>query len=571
MTELPPETPDHHGAYPRLEKTQLQTLAASGERRPTHEGEVLFQDGDEQYDFFVVLAGKVAITHGSPPDEQLIAVHGPRRFLGELGLLTGQPALFTATVVEAGEVLRVPVEHVRERVAQDPAFGDLILRAFLQRRELLIDVGAGLKVVGSCYSRDTRRLLEFLARNRIPYRWIDLEKDASAEALLRELGVGPEETPVVVWKGETLRNPSSAELARALHLAKPAPAAEIYDLVVVGAGPAGLAASVYGASEGLTTITLEGVAAGGQAGTSSRIENYLGFPSGLSGAELAERARLQAEKFGARLTIPAEAVGLRAEEGHHVVELDDRSSVAAHTVVVATGARYRKLAVDTLERFEGSSVFYAATAVEARVCAGDPVAVVGGGNSAGQAALFLAQHASVVRLIVRDASLDTNMSRYLAARIERSPTIEVLLRTEVRDPIGDEALEGLIVEDGATGERRELAARALFVFIGAVPHSQWLGDELALDENGFVLTGYDAEAAWDGGGRGPLPLETSRPGILAAGDVRAGSIKRVASAVGEGSMAISLVHQHLAAQRGAQEAAQTTVAPRALQTKVSST
>ena len=566
---VPPETPDRDGAYPRLSEGQLERLAAAGERVRTSEGEFLFREGDDQYDFFVVLSGRVAITQGSLPDLRLIAIHGPGRFLGELGLLTGQHALFSATVAEAGEVLRVPVERVRERVVQDPGLGDLILRAFIQRREILIDLGAGLKLIGSCYSPDTRRLLEFLARNRVPHRWIDLEADTGAEALLRELGIPPEQTPVVIWNGEVLRNPSNGELARALRLSEPEAAGEVCDVVVVGAGPAGLAAAVYGASEGLGTVALEGVAAGGQAGTSSRIENYLGFPAGLSGAELAERARLQAEKFGARLTIPAEAVALRAENGHHVVELDDGNSVAAHTVVVATGARYRKLPVPGLDRFEGRSVFYAATHVEARVCAGDPVAVVGGGNSAGQAALFLAQYASVVHLIVRDDSLDVNTSRYLADRIEHAPSIEVLLSAEVREPLGDETLEGVIVEERPTGERRELAARALFVFVGAKPHSDWLGAQLALDAKGFVLTGRDAEAAWSGTGRRPLMLETSRPGVMAAGDVRAGSIKRVASAAGEGSMAISIVHEHLAAQRGAQHAALTT--GQAPQTNVSST
>jgi thioredoxin reductase (NADPH) len=558
MTPLPPETPDQNGAYPRLGEEQILALSAAGDRRPTRDGELLFREGDDPYDFYVVLAGRVSTTQGAPPEERLIAVHGPGRFLGELGLLTHQPALVTATVVQTGEVLRMAAEQVREIVSQDPSFGDLVMRAFLQRREILIDAGGGLRVVGSCYSRDTRRLLEFLARNRIPHRWIDLEEDAAAEELLRALGLAPEETPVVVWGAEVLRNPTNAELARALHVAEPAADGAVCDLVVVGAGPAGLAAAVYGASEGLGTIALEGVAVGGQAGTSSRIENYLGFPAGLSGAELTERARLQAEKFGAQLSIPAEAVALRAEDGHHVVQLDDGSSLAAHTVVVATGSRYRRLPVEAIDRFEGTSVFYAATPVEARVCAGDPVAVVGGGNSAGQAALFLARHAAAVRLIVRDPSLEVHMSRYLADRIERSPAIEVLLDTEVRELVGDEVLEAVVVEDAESGERREIPARALFVFIGAKPHSDWLEGELALDAKGFVLTGRDTAAAWSDGDRVPLLLETSRPGVMAAGDVRSGSIKRVASAVGEGSMAISLVHQHLAGQRGTRLAAQTT-------------
>jgi len=554
----PAETPDQHGAYPRLDDEQIEALSALGERRAAKEGEVLFREGDDPYDFYLVLAGLVAITQGTPPDEQLIAVHGPRRFLGELGLLTGQPAFFTATMLEDGGVLRVPVEEVREQVAQDPPFGDLILRAFLQRREILLGLAAGVKVIGSCYAMDTRRLLEFLARNRIPHRWIQLEEDPQAEALLRELGVTPEDTPVVISTGgQVLRNPSNRELAEALHLSDPRPERDVYDLVIVGAGPAGLAASVYAASEGLETVTLEGVATGGQAGTSMRIENYLGFPSGITGAGLAERARIQAEKFGARITVPTEAVALRAENGHHVVALDDGTELTALTVLIATGARYRKLPVEGLERFEGTSVFYAATPIEARVCAGDPVAIVGGGNSAGQAALFLSRHASLVRLIIREDSLDTYMSRYLADRIERTSNIEVLPSTEVREPVGDEALEALIVEHNRTGERREVPAWALFVFIGARPHTGWLGDQIALDDRGFVATGKEAGSA-RGGECPALFLETSRPGVLAAGDVRAGSVKRVASAVGEGSMAVQLVHAYLSAHRGSREAALTT-------------
>jgi thioredoxin reductase (NADPH) len=563
------ETPDVHGAYPRLSEGQLATLEPLGTRRRAEESEVLFREGDTGYDLFVVLAGKAAITQGSPPDDQLIAVHGPGRFLGELSLLTGEPAFFTATVVEAGEVLQVPVARVREQVAQDEGFADLILRAFLQRREILIDLGAGAKVIGSCYSPDTRRLLEFLARNRVPHRWIDLEQDAMAEALLRELGVATEDTPVVICRSDVvMRNPSNAEVARALNLSRPERDRAVRDLVVVGAGPAGLAAAVYGASEGLDTVALEGVATGGQAGLSTRIENYLGFPAGISGAELAERARLQAEKFGARIDVPAEVVALRTQSGAHVLELEDGTAVAGRAVVVATGAHYRRLPIAELERFEGSSVFYAATLMEARVCTGDPIAVVGGGNSAGQATLFLSRFASRLRLLVREDSLDRNMSRYLGDRIERAPNVEVLLNTEVRAPLGGDRLEGLVVEDNVTGARRELEARALFVFIGVEPHTSWLQDVLALDGNGFVLTGKNASPRSEGGGREPMLLETSRPRVLAAGDVRAGSIKRVASAVGEGSMAVRLVHELLGAQRGPVQAAQTTGAA---QTNASST
>ena len=507
---------------------------------------MLFKEGDEDHDFLVVLDGKVAMVQDGENGEQLIAVHGPRRFLGELGMLVGQPAFFTAKVVERGAVLRVPIERLRELVGDDPAFGDLVLRAFLQRRSILIGLGAGLRIIGSCYSAGTRRLLEFVARNRLPHRWLDLEEDTDAERLLTRLGVRTEETPIVLLGDALLRNPSNAELARALGLSFPALRRDIADLVVVGAGPAGLAAAVYGASEGLTTIGLDGVAVGGQAATSARIENYLGFPSGLSGPELAERARIQAQKFGATLTVPGEVTSLGRHDGHYVLEIDQGSPIEARTVIVATGVRYRRLPVPGIDRFEGASVFHAATIMEARVCAGDPVAVIGGGNSAGQAALFLSRHASGVRLIVRESDLSQNMSRYLIDRIERTPEIEVLLNAEVRSVEGEKSLEAITVEDNRSGEQRRIEARALFVFIGAQPHTRWLGDALALDKKGFVLTGPAAARA-AGEPRDCMLLETSRPGVLAAGDVRSGSIKRVASAVGEGAMAVRLVHQHFAA------------------------
>jgi thioredoxin reductase (NADPH) len=526
------ETPDRDGAYPRLSEPQVAALSFHGERRPTQAGEVLFREGDEGYDFYVVLDGKVAIVDGhGRPDERLIAVHGPRRFLGELGLLTGEAAFFTAVMRAAGEVLVVPVDRLRELITQDQALGDLVLRAYLLRRELLIGLGAGFRIVGSRFSPETRRLREFAARNRLPHRWIDLEEDAGAEALLREAGVTPEETPVVIWRGEVLRNPSNEELARAIGLPVPQAPREVCDLLVVGAGPAGLAAAVYGASEGLGTVTLDALATGGQAGTSSRIENYLGFPAGISGAELAERATIQTKKFGGRISVPAEAVGLEPHDGHYLVRLADGHEVCARTIVVATGARYRRLSVPRLDDFEADSVYYAATLMEARMCAGDPVVVVGGGNSAGQATLFLSRYATSLRLLVRGDSLTKDMSRYLADRISRTPGVEVLLNTEVRE------LEAVVAEDTRTGERRQIEANALFVFIGADPHTGWLQEQVELDGHGFVLTGPAAGAG--------LLLETSRPGILAVGDVRSGSIKRVASAVGEGSMAVRMVHEHL--------------------------
>ncbi len=546
--EEPVETPDHDGAFPRLTGDQLARLEAHGKRRRIRAGEVLFAEGDEHYDFHVVLDGKVAIVDGyGGPRERLIAVHGPRRFLGELGLLTGQAAFFTAVVREAGEELVLPVARLRALISHDAALADLLLRAYFLRRELLIGLGAGLRIIGSSFSPDSRRLREFAARNRLPHRWIDLERDADAEALLREVDVSPRETPVVIWRGEVLRNPSNAELARAVGLATMASERTLCDLLVVGSGPAGLAASVYGASEGLDTVAIDALATGGQAGASSRIENYLGFPAGISGADLAERAVIQARRFGARIIVPAEAVALESVEDHYLVRLADDREILTRTVLIASGARYRKLSVPRLEEFEGGSVYYAATLPEARACAGDPLVVVGGGNSAGQATLFLSRYATELRLLIRGHSLSANMSRYLADRIERSE-VEVLLDTEVRALEGGRTLEAVVAENKRTGECQRLPARAMFVFIGAEPHTGWLRQCVALDRDGFVLTGPAAGASLGEGERGsrqPLLLETSRPGVLACGDVRSGSIKRVASAVGEGSMAVRLVYDFL--------------------------
>jgi thioredoxin reductase (NADPH) len=544
------ETPDRYGAFPRLSDAQIETLARRGERQRVEPGEVLFREGDKRYDFFVVLDGKVMVVSGYGGEERMIAVHGPRRFLGELSLLTGQAAFFTAVVREPGEVLVVPVERLRALVTQDTVLGDIVLRAYLLRREMLIGLGAGFQIVGSRFSPDSRSLREFAARNRLPHRWIDLEEDEAAEALLNGLDVAPEETPVVIWRGnQVLRNPSNEELAQMIGLRARSVAEDVCDLLVVGAGPAGLAAAVYGASEGLGTVALDAVATGGQAGTSPRIENYLGFPSGISGAELANRAEIQAEKFGARISVPAEATALDERDGYYVVRFNDGSEAPAKTVLITTGARYRKLDVPRLEELEGTCVYYAATMMEAHLCRGDPVAVVGGGNSAGQATLFLAQHTTKVTLLIRHEDLGRDMSRYLADRIERSPKVEVLRTTEVRELVGDRALEALVVENNQTGERRRIEARELFVFIGAKPHTGWLGDKLALDDRGFVLTGHAARPAGNGEGQDaghePYLLETSLPGVFAAGDVRSGSIKRVASAVGEGAMAIRLVHARL--------------------------
>ncbi|WP_433257304.1 FAD-dependent oxidoreductase [Streptosporangium sp. CA-135522] len=529
------ETPDHHGAFPRLSDEQIAGLAPHGARRPTRPGDVLIREGESGSEFFVILAGKAAVIQS----ERVWLVHGPGRFLGELGLLTGQKAFTTSVVCEAGEVLAVPARTLRRIVTHDPGLGDLILRAFMIRRSLLITSGAGLRLIGSRYSPDTRRLRLFVTRNRVPYRWIDLEEDKEAEALVRGLGIAPDETPIVILGGtRVLRNPGNAELARAIGLPAPSAPEDLFDLVVVGAGPAGLAAAVYGASEGLRTVVLDAIAAGGQAGTSSCIENYLGFPAGISGGELAERAVIQAKKFGAHLGVPAEATFLKRRDGHYTVGLRDEPPVEGRTIVIATGARYRKLDVPRLEDFEGNGVYYAATLAEAGFCHGETAVVVGGGNSAGQATIFLSEHAASVRLLIRGDDIAENMSRYLIDRIESDPKVEVMLHTEVREFVGACALEAVVAEDTRTGERLRLDARAVFVFIGAVPCTTWLAPEIALDEKGFVVTGFDEG----------LPLETSLPGVFAVGDVRSQSIKRVASAVGEGSMAIRLVHEHFLRQ-----------------------
>jgi thioredoxin reductase (NADPH) len=546
------ETPDLHGAYPRLTPAQIELLSGRGERRPTHAGEVLIREGELCQEFLVVLAGTVEVRQGlGGPDEKVISVHGPGRFLGELGLLKGQASFFSAVVGDPGEILSVPVEEVRALIAEDSELGDLVLRACLGRRSLLIGLGAGFRILGSRYSPDTRRLREFAARNRLPHRWVDLERDKESEQLLRRFGIAPQETPVVILNGQTvLRNPSNAELARLVGATLLGPDGDTPDLLIVGAGPAGLAAAVYGASEGLSTVSVDTIAAGGQAATSSRIENYLGFPSGISGAELAERALLQAAKFGATISVPADAAALVPHDGLSTVRFADGTEVSGRTVVIATGAHYRRLGAPGVERLEGISVHYAATVYEARMCAMDPVAVVGGGNSAGQAALFLAGHTPRVHLLVRGNDLGANMSRYLVDQVERHPRIDVRLHTEVFEVRGETTLESLTVVDNRTGARHKLEARMLFVFIGAQPCSGWLTGTVGLDDRGFVRTGNDAYAvadreAWEPLGRPPMFLETTHPGVFAVGDVRSGSIKRVASAVGEGSMSVRLVHEYL--------------------------
>ncbi len=544
------ETPDVFGAYPRLSADEVATLEAGGARRTVGTGEILVREGERSDYFFVILSGKVAVsTVDDTGNPRVIRVHGPGRFLGELGDIEGQAAFYTAEVVEPGEVLVVPTERVRALVAGDPALSDLILRAYLCRRSLLIQEGSGLRIIGSCFSRDTVRLREFAARNRLPHRWFDLERDARAERLLQRFGVTTQDTPVVIWGGAVLRNPSNAELAQRVGLSVPDAVPDEADAVVVGAGPAGLGAAVYAASDGLTTVAMERIATGGQAGTSSRIENYLGFPGGISGGDLAERAALQAAKFGARILVSADVVRLDSSDGQHQLTLASGATVVARAVVLAMGARYRRLAVPGLESFDGNGVYYAATVQEALLCGTGPVVIVGGGNSAGQAAVFLAERVARVYVVIRGDDLSKTMSRYLIDQIERHPRVTVRSCTEVREVHGDDKLSAVVTEDKRTGARHTIETRALFVFIGADPHTSWLADAIKLDDRGFVPTGPAALYSDTAGGRTrtprqPMTLETSQAGVFAVGDVRSGSVKRVSSAVGEGSMAIRQIHEY---------------------------
>jgi thioredoxin reductase (NADPH) len=540
------------GRSPVLDAAQIDVLRRYGTEHDMAAGDALFSAGDVTYDLIVVLAGEVrVIERRGQAGETVITAYGPSQFLGEIGLLTGQRAYLTAVASTAGRVLRVPVEQVRVVMAQELGLSELILRTFLLRHSILTGLGAGLTLIGSRFDAGTHRLLEVLARNRLASRWLELEGSPEAEAMLRELEVPVADLPIVIVPGgPLLRNPGRRELLGALGLSGPddPDLPGVCDLLVVGAGPAGLAAAVYGASEGMTTVLAEDTALGGQAGTSSRIENYLGFPAGLSGEELAARAALQAQKFGVRIKLASRAVSLSPEAGVHRVSFDDGDAITAKSVIIATGARYNRLPLDRLAKFEGVGVYYAATQMEAQACRADPVAIVGGGNSAGQAALFLSRNSAHVHVIIRGETLATSMSRYLIDQIERNPRITVTPRTQVTALLGQDQLEGVDLFDSRQGQTSALAVRGLFVFIGAEPSTRWLAGQLAEDPDGFLLTGSNVPAArLDDADRMPLFLETSRPGVFAVGDVRSGSVKRAATAIGEGSMAVRLVFDRLQA------------------------
>jgi thioredoxin reductase (NADPH) len=542
------EPPDVHGAFPRMPAPVRERLRAAGEVLSVETGDVLIREGDRPYDFYVVESGAVTIVRGLGDENRVLAVHGPHRFLGELGLLTGGAAYLSAVVRDPGEVIKVTLDALRSVLSHDVELSNLVVGAYLARRSILIEVGGGVRLVGSSFSSDSRRLREFLTRNRMPHEWIDLEDDAEAEELLRHLDVSPCETPLVISGSTVLRNPSNAEVAAMLGLGARGTPPPMCDLVIVGGGPAGLAAALYGASEGLDTQAIDSIALGGQASTSARIENYLGFPAGISGSDLAERARLQAGRLGARLVFPTEAVAIRRENAHFQIDLADGAVLNGRTVIIATGARYRKLRVPELERFEGAGVYYAATQLEGQLCVDDPVVIVGGGNSAGQAALFLSKTAAGCKLVIRGEDLEHSMSRYLIDELRARDQVELVTCCEVVELRGDEYLEAVVLADRNTGARNELPCRGLFVFIGADPHTDWLEGFVSMDEHGFVVTGRDLSgeqlAAY--GGDHPFFLETSQPGVFAVGDVHSGSVKRVASAVGEGSMCVRLVHDRLA-------------------------
>jgi thioredoxin reductase (NADPH) len=550
-----PVQPESDVAFPRLDEAQMATMGAVGRTEKVDAGQLLFSPGALDYELILVLSGCIEIVDDADtPRERVLVTYGPRQFAGELNLITAEPALLTARVTAPSEVVFIDREALRTVVSRDSRLGDLIMNALVARRAVLIEEESGARLIGSGGDPATRELREFLTRNRVPHRFIDLDRDDEAASPLDGRPFEAGDLPLLISGQKVLAAPTVLEAANALNLRAPNKTAKVaWDCLIIGGGPGGLGAGVYAATEGLSTILVDAVALGGQASTSSRIENYLGFPAGVSGSDLAERAIAQARRFGLRTAVPERAQRLRTEEGRYVVELDSGDELAARTVVLATGASYRQLPVDGCERLNGAGVFYAATLVEARMCGAESVAVVGGGNSAGQAAIFLSGTVERVSLLLRGGELGASMSNYLVEQIEAIDNIDVLLHHQVRDIAGDAALTGITVERSTDGERRELPVGGLFIFIGADPCTEWLDGALAKDDDGFLLTGSELEvthldADTGLGGRPALPLETSLPGVFSVGDGRSGSIKRVASAVGEGSMSVRLVHQYLAQQ-----------------------
>jgi len=538
--------------FPTLTAAQIARIEAHGAKRRVRPGEVLFEPGVHVAPFFVVTAGEIEIVRPSGDAETMVAVQGPGAFTGEANLLHGRPSFMRARANQAGEVIELTREQLLGLIQTDPEISNVLMRAFIYRRVELIAQGLGdVVLVGSTHSAATLRIKEFLTRNGHPFAYLDLDRDADVQQLLDRFHVAGVDIPVLICRGDVvLRNPTIQKIADCLGYNDTIDRAHVRDVLIVGAGPAGLAAAVYGASEGLDVLVVESNAPGGQAGSSSRIENYLGFPTGVSGQELAGRALTQAEKFGAEIMIAKGATALTCDRQPYSIQLDDGPRIPARTIVIATGAEYRRPAIPNLSRFEGAGVYYSATFMESQLCGGEEVVVVGGGNSAGQAAVFLSQTAKRVCMLVRSKGLAESMSRYLIRRIEETPSIVLHPCTEIVALDGDGHLESVEWRnpEGAV-ERHDI--RHIFLMTGAVPNTAWLGGCVALDPKGFVKTGSDisrddlAAARWPLA-RPPHLLETSLRGVFAAGDVRGGNIKRVASAVGEGSIAISFVHRVLA-------------------------
>lgn len=538
--------------FPTLTPAQIERVAAHGQVRSIRSGEVLIEPGDRAVPFFVITAGRVEVVRPSVGIETLVAVHEPGQFTGEVNMLSGRPALVRSRVTEAGAVIELTREQLLALVQTDSEISELIMRAFILRRVELIAQGLGnVVLVGSNHCSGTLRAKEFLTRNGHPYSYIDLDRDTDVQDLLDRFQLTAADVPVLICRGEVvLRNPTNPQIATCLGFNEAIDQGQIRDVIIVGAGPAGLAAAVYAASEGLDVLVLETNSPGGQAGSSSKIENYLGFPTGISGQALAGRAYTQARKFGAQVIIATGAKRLLCDRKPYAIEMDDDLLVPARTIIIATGAEYRVPTIENLSEFKGVGVYYGATFMEAQLCRGEEVVVMGGGNSAGQAAVFLAQTAKRVHMLVRSKGLAESMSRYLIRRIEQNSAIVLRACTEIVALEGSNHLERVRWRDNQTGKIETHDIRHVFVMTGAVPSTQWLVGCVALDAKGFIKTGSDlspddlATARWRLA-RSPHLLETSLPGVFAVGDVRGGNIKRVASAVGEGSIAISFVHQVL--------------------------
>lgn len=539
-------------AFPMLTAAQIARVRPLGNPRQVKSGEILFEPGDANVPFFVLLSGRMEIVQADLTGERLIATHGPGHFTGEMSMISGQRSLVRALMAEDGEVIELRQEGLRSLIAKDAELCEMLMRAFILRRIELVNRGFGnVVLLGSRHSANTLRLREFLSRNGHPFTYVDLDTDRTSQELLDRFNIQPDEVPVVICSGGTvLRNPTTQKLADCLGLNSSIDESQVRDVIIVGAGPSGLAAAVYGASEGLDVLLIETAAPGGQAGSTSKIENYLGFPTGVSGLELASRALHQAEKFGAKMMVAHSVTGLDCNSRPYQVVLDNGNKLTARTIVIATGAQYKKPNVTNLEKFEGRGVYYGATYMESQLCEQEDIIVVGGGNSAGQAAVFLAQTARKVYMLVRSHRLSDTMSRYLIQRIEENPLIELHFKTEIVSLAGDTHLESVTWQEKNGGQPSDHPIRHVFIMAGASPRTEWLKSCLALDSKDFILTGRDLDGvakapAWTLP-RPPQMLETTLPGVFAVGDVRAGNVKRVASAVGEGSIAIHLVHRALA-------------------------